>query len=169
MKIYTFGYQTQSPEHLRRAAEALNAKVIDIRFSPLWRMPHAKWSKVSLEKLLGERYEHLKAFGNADYKNGGIRILDPHAGNARIKELIDGGTERLVLSEIGEPVGVTDPQWDALILMCACSEYITCHRHAVAHLVEDAFGHEILNEPQELVETEVWNTTAQQAPQPNLI
>lgn len=170
MRIYTFGYAGQSPVHLKAAAEALNAKVVDVRFSPLHRMPHAKWSKASLEKLLGDGYEWLKAFGNRDYQSGGIRILDPHAGNARIKELLDQQYERLVISELtGEPVEEQVPTWDALILVCACAEYMTCHRHEVAHLVEDVFGHEILGVPQELVETDVWKRTAQQQPQPPLI
>lgn len=178
MKIYTFGYQKQSPERLKRAAETLNAKVIDIRFSPLPTYTANKWSKKQLEILLGEQYEWLKAFGNRNYKNGGaIEILDPQAGTARILELV--GETRMVETShtvLDSPISTAHPhsgcaeeyvftsapRWDALILLCACADYEQCHRkEVIEYEFAGTFDAMEIVYAGELVKSEAWGSRAE--------
>ena len=77
--IYTTGYYGHQPEALKALADALGATVVDIRFMPASRVPG--WRKQALQKLLGDRYLWVQAFGNIHYNDGQpIQIADMAAG-----------------------------------------------------------------------------------------
>ena len=89
-------------------AECLDAIVFDVRFSPFSRNP--EWSGKRLSALLGRRYRHVKALGNANYKNGGdIELVDFAGGLAMI-----------------------DASPKPVMLMCVCSKWHSCHRTVIA-------------------------------------
>lgn len=101
-KIYTIGYTGRKPQEIKEIVERLDAILLDIRFAPRSRVP--RWAKKNLITLIGEdRYQHLKALGNVNYKSGGpIQFVDFEAGRAAI-EASD------------KPV----------VLMCGCKDYHT--------------------------------------------
>lgn len=105
--VYTIGYAGKTPAQIKELAEQLGAVVVDIRFSPFSRNP--VWSGKQLRLSLGDRYVHLRAFGNANYKGGPISIVDYAAGKA-------------FLLDMDKPA----------ILMCVCKDPLTCHRTTVA-------------------------------------
>jgi len=114
--IYTAGYGSLTPARLKELVEELDAQLFDVRFSPMSRVPI--WRGFALARQYGDRYAHLKAFGNAAYKTGGIQILGYEAGRAALERC-----ER-----------------PAAILMCACKDYATCHRATLAQmLTRDGF------------------------------
>ena len=105
--IYTIGYVGRKPEELKKLAEELDAIVLDIRFSPLSRIPH--WNGEALSKLLRLRYRHVPSLGNLNYKNGGpIMIADYRLGRETIIQ-----------------------QSRNVILMCVCKSLGLCHRRVV--------------------------------------
>ena len=105
--LYTFGYTGRHPHQLRALAEHLDAVVVDIRFSPRSRIPD--WTAGRLQQLLGERYHHLPALGNRNYKGGPIEFVDLEAGVVQMGELL-----------AQQPA----------IWLCACAEVRRCHRLA---------------------------------------
>jgi hypothetical protein len=91
---------------------------VDVRLSPF--SPNPTWRKPALERALGDRYVHLPAFGNRNYKVGGtIELADPEAGTEAVRRLLTRG-----------PVA----------LMCACASSRTCHRRLVAELICERLG-----------------------------
>lgn len=90
MKVYLFGYSGQNFDRFQAAVEALDAMVLDIRFSPHSRTPI--WSKVSLSLHLGNIAEDSSSFcrphylpvpewGNVNYNSGfEIKIADFDTG-----------------------------------------------------------------------------------------
>lgn len=110
-KIYTIGYTGRKPEEIKQAVRERGAVLLDIRFSPRSRVP--QWTKKRLTELLGERYKHVKALGNINYKGGPIELVDFEAGKA----IIDG---------FEVPV----------VLMCACKDQHRCHRTTVAQMLQ---------------------------------
>lgn len=119
-KVYTLGYSGRKPEEIKKIVNDLDAILVDIRFSPRSRVP--RWAKKNLIALVGgSHYHHLKAFGNENYKSGGpIKFVDFEAGQAFIEKV-----ER-----------------PAVILMCGCKNYHTCHRAEAAQRLEE-IGYEI--------------------------
>jgi uncharacterized protein (DUF488 family) len=111
-QLYTFGYGGQLPDQLRAPAEHLDAVVVDIRFSPRSRIPD--WTAGRLQKLLGERYRHLPALGNRNYKSGPIEFVDLETGAVEVGELLSQ-----------QPV----------ILLCACADVQRCHRLSAAEAI----------------------------------
>jgi uncharacterized protein (DUF488 family) len=104
--LYDVGYgEIGSPKLLAAVAEKLKARVVDIRIIPNSRIPG--WTKSSLEKLLGERYVHLKSLGNINYKGGPIKFVNLEDGVVVVKNLLNV-----------RPV----------ILMCMCKDRSVCHR-----------------------------------------
>lgn len=115
--LYTFGYSGHQPEKLLALAEQLDAIVADVRFSPRSRVPH--WNGGRLAKLLGDRYHHLPALGNRNYKGGPIEIVDLEAGLAQVADLL-----------AHQPI----------ILLCVCAEVERCHRRLVAEAISARYG-----------------------------
>lgn len=123
--LYTFGYSGQQPEKLLALAEQLDAIpygirsviVADVRFSPRSRVPH--WNGGRLAKLLGDRYHHLPALGNRNYKGGPVEIVDLEAGLAQVADVL-----------AHQPI----------ILLCVCAEVERCHRRLVAEAISARYG-----------------------------
>lgn len=113
--IYLFGYSGKTDEVIEQAIGE-NGLLLDIRFSPKSR--RAGYSRAGLIRTFGDRYHHVREFGNADYQTGGIRLADPDAGLAIIDALA---------AEHPGPI----------FLMCACEDGTTCHRHEVGRLLKN--------------------------------
>ena len=117
--IYTTGYLAGwTPEALAAAVTEQEAVLCDIRFMPRSRVPG--WNRVQLERLMGARYRHLKAFGNRNYKGGEIALVDITEGLRQVEALLD--------------------QFDNVVLMCACRDARQCHRRLVAHQASRHLG-----------------------------
>jgi len=86
--------------------------VADIRFSSRSRIPD--WNGSRLQKLLGERYRHLPALGNRNYKGGPIEFVDLPTGVVEVGELLKQ-----------QPV----------ILLCVCADVQRCHRLPAAEAI----------------------------------
>ncbi len=111
------GYTSRKPLQLARLAESLDAVVIDGRYSPMSRVPY--WTQSALQGVLGQRYRHVKAFGNVTYKTPGvITIADPEAGLRALDDI------------------------DRVIVLCACKDGATCHRLQVGEYL-GAHGWEV--------------------------
>jgi len=118
-KIYTIGYSGRTPSELLEIVELLGAQLVDVRYSPASRLP--QWSGLRLRQLFGERYTHLRQFGNVNYKNGGpIQLVDYASG-------------KVYLDALERPA----------ILMCVCSNPAICHRTTIANLLR-ADGFEVV-------------------------
>lgn len=109
-QVYTIGYTGRKPADIEKVVKDLDAILLDIRFSPYSRVSH--WMGYSLRAKFGDRYHHVKALGNANYKGGSVEIVDYAAGRDTIESL-------------DKPV----------ILMCACGDPATCHRTVVAEML----------------------------------
>lgn len=108
MKIFTTGYTGKRVEQLPALLDFYEAVLADIRFAPASR--HLQWTKDYLSLMLKNRYRHVAALGNRNYKTPG--------GAIQIHNLEIG--IRLIES------------WDAnVILLCACAELENCHRRVV--------------------------------------
>lgn len=123
--LYTFGYSGKQPDALLALTEQLDAIpygirsviVADIRFSPRSRIP--QWNGGRLAKLLGDRYHHLPALGNRNYKGGPVEIVDLEAGVAQVADLL-----------VHQPV----------ILLCVCADIQHCHRRLAAEAILARYG-----------------------------
>lgn len=114
-EIYTVGYGKRQQGEIFELLNGLGAVLVDIRFSP-WGRPGFKGFELS--RALGERYVHVKALGNAEYKSGGMRIVDYAAGRA-------------ALAALDRPA----------LLLCACASPDGCHRTVVGELLrQDGFS-----------------------------
>ena len=109
-RVYTLGYSGRKPAEILQIAEELDATVFDVRFSPRSRVPH--WSRKRLTEFLGDRYRHVRALGNRNYRGGPIELEDFPAGLELIQD-----SERPV------------------ILMCACKDPAICHRSTIADML----------------------------------
>lgn len=115
--LYTFGYSGRTPHELQALAKQLNAVVADIRFSPRSHIPD--WSGGRLQKLLGDRYRHLPALGNRNYKVGHVEFVDLETGVGEVGQLLKQ-----------QPV----------ILLCVCADLQRCHRLPAAEAIAAHYG-----------------------------
>ena len=117
--FYTTGYTGKAVEQLPALLDFNDAILADIRFAPVSR--HLQWTKNYLSLMLKDRYRHVAALGNRNYKT--------HGGAIQIHNLELG--IRLIES------------WDEnIVLMCACPELKNCHRNVVKIELEKR-GHQI--------------------------
>ena len=117
--LYTLGYSGWTPEAIQETAQARNAVVCDIRYSPASR--HPQWMKRQLSQLLGARYQHVQALGIRSYKTGGpIALADYEVGKQVIAEILATG--------------------QSVILLCACKDVATCHRRTAAEQLAADLG-----------------------------
>ncbi len=114
--VYGIGYSGRTLDEIRQLLEQLDAYLVDIRFVPNSRNP--AFRQKALINALGDRYIHVQAFGNPNFRSGGpVEIADYDAGKAAL-EALDKPT----------------------LLMCMCKDPATCHRTVVLrHLAEDGF------------------------------
>ena len=108
--IYTLSYTGTTLEALTAFLEAKNAILVDVRYQPFSRNP--QWTRKTLTAALGQRYVHVGALGNRNYRGGPTDIADLDAGTAAVETLLDF--------------------YPAVALMCVCSDVNTCHRKVVA-------------------------------------
>ena len=111
-KLYTYGYSGRTPHELQTLAEQLEAVVADIRFSPRSRIPD--WSGGRLQKLLGDRYRHLPALGNRNYRGGPVEFVDLATGVVEVGELL---------------------RQRPVILLYVCADVQRCHRLPAAEAI----------------------------------
>jgi len=117
--FYTTGYTGKRVEQLPAMLAFYDATLADIRFAPHSR--HLQWTKNYLALMLKDRYRHVPALGNRNYKTSG--------GAIRIQNLELG--VRLLES------------WETnVVLLCACAELENCHRRLVKTELERR-GHEV--------------------------
>ena len=125
--FYTTGYTGQRVEQLPALLDFYDAVLVDIRFAPHSR--HLQWTRNYLALMLKDRYRHVPALGNRNYKtHDSIQIHNLEIGI------------RLLQS------------WESnVILMCACEKLENCHRRVVKAELERR-GHEV-------EELTTWDTT----------
>lgn len=117
--LYTLGYTGLKPDDLVVYLDHLGAQLIDVRMSPRSMQP--RWTRAGLIKLVGaERYTHLNALGNKNYKTGGpIELQNPEAAVAHISSIL------------AQRPG---------ILLCGCADYRECHRTVAAEWLANRLG-----------------------------
>lgn len=118
--IYTLGYTGVKVDKLHVWAQAHHATIVDVRISPRSRNP--VWNKGRLSEALGATYVHLPELGNVNYKGGPIQLKAPQVGTQKAQMLLQKG---------------------AILLMCVCKDWETCHRNTAAALLSEASGQEI--------------------------
>jgi len=121
--LYTFGYAGADSA---KFAEFINEKgwrVFDTRFNPQSRWQQ-QWNCANLNKAV-KKYEHVKALGNVNYKNGGeVKLVDEALGIDAIKKAL-----------LDSPV----------VLLCGCKDVNTCHRSYIAARAREQFGCEVIH------------------------
>lgn len=113
--IYTLGYAQWAIDEVVDQMDALDASLVDVRQSPHTTKPG--FAKTDLEGRLGDRYVHLPAFGNVNYKEGPVKLAAPDKGLPAVRDM-------------------ESPP----VLMCGCQHPEPCHRSTVAQLLADRFG-----------------------------
>jgi len=107
-RIYTTGYTSKNINDLKPLVEALDAILVDVRFSPYSQI--MVWRQIYLKALLGKKYLHILNLGNRNYKeHGKIAIQNLQLG---IETLLSLNTNS--------------------ILFCACENFENCHRRVIA-------------------------------------
>lgn len=115
-KLYSLGYRTpRAQERLDKVfAQYPDTFLVDIRYSP---KGLRGWDKQALEARYQASYMHVPELGNRNYRNPGhIEIVNLDAGVERIVKILESGLH--------------------VILLCACENYNTCHRHLVVEAVQ---------------------------------
>lgn len=114
--FYTTGYTGKRVEQLPALLDYYDAVLADIRFAPHSR--HLRWTKNYLSLMLKDRYRHVSALGNRNYKTD-----DAAAAAIQIHNLEVG--IRLIQS------------WERnVILLCACERLENCHRRIIKNALE---------------------------------
>lgn len=119
--IYTLGYAGWTLPALCELVERLGGLVVDVRMSPRSRHPH--FTGKALREALGDRYVHVRAFGNELYKTSRIRLVDFEAGAEALERMAR------------RPV----------ILLCACGDVTICHRRLVAERLARRWQTEVIH------------------------
>ncbi len=102
------GRPTRAPAQLLQLAINLDALVVDSRFNPVSRWA-TQWSRIPLQRVLGDRYLWLQEFGNSAYKDNKIKLVNPASGLAYLESINESRA----------------------IILCACADGQTCHRTQV--------------------------------------
>ena len=106
-QIYTTDYAGKDINDLKPLTDALDATLVDIRFSPYSEV--VVWRQVYLKTLLGRKYLHILNLGNRSYKEDKITIQNLQLG---IETLISLDT--------------------SAILFCGCENFENCHRRVIS-------------------------------------
>lgn len=119
-RLFTFGYAGVEAGDLLAFCQAERAVVLDIRANP-WSLQPC-WRQESLRESFGAHYRHIPQWGNRNWharrRSLGIEIIDFAAGLRKMQEI------------------AARSQADALILLCQCPHYATCHRAVIAGELE---------------------------------
>lgn len=116
---YEVGYRAfRDEQHLLKALSQLtNPVLVDVRFG--YMQPGRPWSQRTLEKALGERFVHLRAWGNRNYRSWDLpaELAQPEVGLVEVRDLIRKGMTP--------------------VLMCACKVFDECHRKLCVEMLAD--------------------------------
>jgi len=128
--LYDLGYpEIKKLEKLISLVSTLDAVLVDVRFSPNSRDP--QWREKAIEEKLAERYIHLKALGNKNYKEGPIEFVDLQGGLTTLANLL---------------------QSKNVIIMCACWDRAICHRVKITEVFEKEFDQKSIPLTSELID-----------------
>lgn len=120
--LFTIGYASWSFDELKSLIEEKQAILIDIRSSPRSNKPG--FNRYALAQRLGERYRHIAALGNVNYRDPDLPII--------LRDEILGleGLARLL-------------EKSNVFIMCGCKDLEKCHRLTVAQKMEKRYEIEI--------------------------
>lgn len=107
IKFYTTGYAGKDINDLKTILDALDAVLVDVRFSPTSEI--LRWRQIYLKTLLREKYHHLSHLGCRAFREGRAQIQNLDLG---IKILVSFNANA--------------------ILMCECADPEKCHRIIIA-------------------------------------
>lgn len=107
IKFYTTGYAGKDINDLKSMLGALDAVLIDVRFSPTSEI--MRWRQIYLKTLLREKYHHLPHLGSRVFREGRAQIQNLDLG---IKILVSFNANA--------------------VLMCECGNSNECHRTSIA-------------------------------------
>jgi uncharacterized protein (DUF488 family) len=107
VKFYTTGYAGKEINDLKSMLGALDAVLVDVRFSPTGET--MRWRAVYLKTLLREKYRHLPQLGNRASGESKAQIQNLDLG---IKILVSFNSNA--------------------VLMCECADRKVCHRLVIA-------------------------------------
>ncbi len=110
--IYTTGYAGRDIFDLKPLVHALDAVLIDIRFTPESDLMH--WRQIYLKTLLGRKYRHVPHLGARSFRQGSSDAIQNLQLGVKILLNLDS----------------------SIILMCVCAEYKDCHRRSIAAELE---------------------------------
>jgi uncharacterized protein (DUF488 family) len=117
-KLYTVGYAALEEIELLQSFLSDRILLIDIRYFPSsrWR---PEWSRKRLCERFASNYQHIRELGNVNYHSNNlpIQLVDSEQGISKIVQLLQLGHD--------------------ICLLCACSDWETCHRRTVVDLVQD--------------------------------
>lgn len=107
IKFYTTGYAGKNINDLKPMLNALDAVLVDVRFSPTSEIMF--WRQVYLKTLLREKYYHVPQLGSRAFREGKAQIQNLDLG---IKVLVSFNANA--------------------VLMCECADPNECHRTSIA-------------------------------------
>ncbi len=103
IKFYTTGYAGKDINDLKPLVNALDAVLVDVRFSPTSEV--LRWRQLYLKALLREKYHHVAQLGSRAFRDGRNQIQNLDLG---IKILVSFNANA--------------------VLMCECADLENCHR-----------------------------------------
>ncbi len=107
IKFYTTGYAGKDINDLKPMLDALNAVLVDVRFSPTSEI--MRWRQIYLKTLLRVKYHHILQHGNRAFREERNHIQN-----------LDLGIQILVSFNA------------SAVLMCECANQKECHRIIIA-------------------------------------
>ncbi len=78
IKFYTTGYAGKDINDLKLILDALDAVLVDVRFSPTSEI--MRWRQIYLKTLLREKYHHLSHLGSRVFREGKAQIQNLELG-----------------------------------------------------------------------------------------
>ncbi len=107
IKFYMTGYAGKDINDLKPLLDALDAVLVDVRFSPTSEI--MRWRQIYLKALLRGKYYHVPQLGNRSFREGKAQIQNLDLG---IKVLVSFNANA--------------------VLMCECADPKECHRLIIA-------------------------------------
>ena len=107
IRFYTTGYAGKDTNDLKPMLNALDAVLVDVRFSPTGET--LRWRQIYLKALLREKYHHVPQLGSRAFRGGQNQIQNLDLG---IKILVSFNA--------------------SAVLMCECAGLQNCHRLVIA-------------------------------------